>query len=93
MKTSPHFEIKIKNIGMRKKTIIKYRMGITFFLTATPANFSAMVIGTILKGHQTTIPDKLNNRCEKATMTAAKFPVTRAARIAVTVVPMLAPRV
>jgi hypothetical protein len=91
MKISPYLQIEINNNGIRKKTIIIYRTGMTFFLMAIPENFSASAIGTNLNGHQTTIPDTLNNRWEKATITAARFPVTRAARIAVTVVPMLAP--
>jgi len=93
MTISPHLETKINTIGTRKKTIMTYRRGKAFFLTARAANFSAMVIGTTLNGHQRTIPDTLNNRCEKATVTAARFPVTKAARIAVTVVPTLAPKV
>ena len=60
---------------------------------AIPANFFAREIGTILNGYKMMIPDMLNRRCEKATIIAARLPVTRAARIAVTVVPMLAPRV
>ena len=35
-------------------------MGKAFFLTASAANFSAIVIGTTLNGHQTKMPDKLN---------------------------------
>jgi hypothetical protein len=93
MKISPHLKIEINNIGMRKKTMITYKIGMIFLLMAIAENFSAMEMGRNLNGHQKTIPDTLNNRWEKATMMAAKFPVTRAARIAVTVVPILEPRV
>jgi hypothetical protein len=83
----------INNIGMRKKTIIIYKIGIIFLFIAIAENFSASEMGTNLNGHQTTIPEILNNRWEKATIMAARFPVIRAARIAVTVVPILEPRV
>ena len=53
-------------------------MGIIFFLMAIAENFPAREMGTNLNGHQTTIPDTLNSRWEKATIIAARFPVTRA---------------
>ena len=56
-------------------------------------NVSAIVMGRNLSGHQMSIPQRLNRRWEKATTIAARFPVTRAARMAVTVVPIFEPRV
>jgi len=62
MKISPHLKIEINNIGIRKKTIIIYRIGMIFFRMAIPANFSAKVMGINLKGHKITIPETLNNK-------------------------------
>ena len=71
------------------------RKSIVFFLDfdATLAKLSANQIGIFLSGYIITIPNILNNRCVKATVTAAGFSVAKEASIAVIVVPRLAPRV
>ncbi len=66
-------------------------MGIALFRVENIANLLAKNLGIDLSGNQTIIPDILNNKCEKATIIAARLPVTSAASIAVTVVPRLAP--
>ena len=68
-------------------------MGINLLLTEYSPNFLAIVIGTFFRGYQIIIPQMLNNVWENATVTAAKFPVTKEARIAVIVVPIFAPNV
>ncbi len=63
------------------------------FFVENAANFCAKKIGTALNGHQMMIPDMLNRRWEKATIIADRLPVTKAAKMAVIVVPMFAPSV
>ena len=65
----------------------------SLFFVENAANFCAKKMGKAFNGHQTMIPDMLKSRWEKATIIADKFPVTKAARIAVMVVPRFEPSV
>ena len=62
-------------------------------ILAISPTHSANRIGISLKGYSITIPKMLKTKWENATVTAISFCVVMAANKAVTVVPILAPKV